>query len=156
MRIDRDSAAVITDSDPVADAKLDLDAGGMAGDRLVHCIVEDFGHEMMEPALVGAADIHAGAAANRLQPFQNLDVLGGIAVVGFRGRRIEEIRHGANIRRAGVPASRIRYGVLLSPQDIGQSFDGSSCLTELFGPILSGPLGGATEGTLAELADLRL
>ena len=111
MRIDRDPAAVVANGHPVAGAELDLDAGGMAGDRLVHRIVEDFGHEVMEPALVGAADIHAGAAANRLEPFQNLDVLGGIAVAGFRGRRVEEIGHGANIRRVGVPASRMRYGV---------------------------------------------
>ena len=111
MRIDRDAAAVITDSNPVTGAELDLDAGGMAGDRLVHRIVEDFGHEMMEPALVGTADIHAGAAANRLQPLQDLDVFGGIAVTGFRRRRVEEIGHGTNIRRAGVPASRMKYGV---------------------------------------------
>ena len=91
--------------------RLDLDTGGMSGDRLVHRIVEDFGHEMMEPALVGTADIHAGAAANRLQPLQDLDVFGGIAVTGFRRRRVEEIGHGTNIRRAGVPASRMKYGV---------------------------------------------
>ena len=111
MRIDRDAAAVITDSDPVTGAELDLDAGGMAGDRLVHRIVEDFGDEVMQPALVGAADIHPGAAANRLQPLQDLDVFGGIAVTGFRRRRVEEIGHGTNIRRAGVPASRMKYGV---------------------------------------------
>ena len=80
MRVDRDAAAVVAHGDPVAGAELDLDAGGVAGDRLVHRIVEDLGHEVVQSALVGAADIHAGPAADRLQPFEDLDVLGGIAV----------------------------------------------------------------------------
>ena len=52
----------------------------MAGDRLVHRVVEDFGDQMVQRALVGAADIHAGPAADRLQPLEDLDVLGGIAL----------------------------------------------------------------------------
>ena len=60
--------------------ELQLDARREAGDRLVHRIVERLGDEMMQRALVGAADIHAGAAAHRLQAFKDLDILGGIAV----------------------------------------------------------------------------
>ena len=36
--------------------------------------------QVVQRTLVGAADIHAGTAADRLQPFQDLDVLGRIAV----------------------------------------------------------------------------
>ncbi len=43
MRVDRDAAAVIAHGDGVVDAELDLDAAGMAGDRLVHRIVDDLG-----------------------------------------------------------------------------------------------------------------
>ena len=50
-----------------------LDPVGVARDRLVHRIVEHFGGEVVERALVGAADIHAGAAADGLEPFQHLD-----------------------------------------------------------------------------------
>ena len=50
----------------------------MAGHRLVHRVVEHFGGQVVQRRLVGAADIHAGAAANRLQPLQDLDVLGGV------------------------------------------------------------------------------
>ena len=60
----------------------DLDEAGMAGDRLVHRVVEDFGGQMVQRGFVGAADIHAGPPADRLQPLQNLDVLGGIIVGG--------------------------------------------------------------------------
>ena len=64
--------------------ELDLDAGGVAGDRLVHAVVDDLGGEVVERARVGAADVHAGAAADRLQPFEHLD-RGGVVAVGRRG-----------------------------------------------------------------------
>ncbi len=50
----------------------------MAGDRFVHGIVENLGREVVQRGVVGAADIHAGAAADRFQALQNLDVLGGV------------------------------------------------------------------------------
>jgi len=108
MRIDRDAATVVTDYNPVARGELDLDSRGIAGDGLVHSIVEHFGGEVMQPAFVGAADIHAGAAAHRLEPFENLDILCGIAVSGSRDRRVEKVGHGANIKMAGIGASSIR------------------------------------------------
>ena len=86
MRIDRDAAAIVAHDDAAIGVELELDAAGMAGDRLVHRVVEHFGDEVMERALVGAADIHAGAAADRLQPFEDLDVLGRIARTRFAGR----------------------------------------------------------------------
>jgi hypothetical protein len=66
---------------------LDLDPVGVAGQRLVHGVVDDFGEQVMQRLLVGAADIHAGAAAHRLKPFQHLDVLGGIAGLVTTARR---------------------------------------------------------------------
>ena len=51
----------------------------MAGDGLVHGVVEHFGEEVVQRALVGAADVHARPLAHRLEAFQYLDVLGGIA-----------------------------------------------------------------------------
>ncbi len=79
MRIDRDAAAVVGDGDKAVGRHLDLDPVGVAGQRLVHGIVDHLGEQVMQRLLVGAADIHAGAAAHRFEPFQDLDVLGGIA-----------------------------------------------------------------------------
>ena len=53
----------------------------MARDRLVHGVVEHLGEEVMHGLLVGAADIHAGAPAHRLEPLQHLDVGGGVGIV---------------------------------------------------------------------------
>jgi hypothetical protein len=54
---------------------------------------------MMQRALVRAADIHAGPAADRLQPLENLDILGGIAAALAFGLLVEKIVwHGADYR----------------------------------------------------------
>ena len=53
----------------------------MARHRLVHGIVHRFGKEMMQRLLIGAANIHAGPTAHRLQPFQHLDIGRGIALI---------------------------------------------------------------------------
>src|SRR5262249_36731653 len=108
MRIDRDAAAVVANGNPVARGKLDLDSRSMAGDGLVHGVVEYFSGEVMEPAFVGTTDIHAGAAAHRLQPLEHLDILCRVAVGSSRDRCIEEIWHGANIRMVKVGASSIQ------------------------------------------------
>ena len=85
MRIDRDAAAVVDDGQPVARLQRHLDPVGMARDRLVHRIVEHFGGEVVQRALVGAADIHARPAADGLEPLQHLD-RGGV-VIGIGGGR---------------------------------------------------------------------
>jgi len=74
MGVDRNPATVVGDRQGAVRLQRDLDEIGVSGGRLVHRIVDDLGEEMMQRLLVGAADIHAGAAANRLQPFQHLDI----------------------------------------------------------------------------------
>ncbi len=47
---------------------------------------------MVQRGLVGAADIHAGAAADGLQAFQNLDVFCGVVLAGaFVGWAAEQV-----------------------------------------------------------------
>ncbi len=87
VRIDRDAAAVVGDGDEAVGLHLDLDPVGMAGERLVHGIVDHLGEEVMQRLLVGAADIHAGAAAHRLETLQDLDVARGVAGLGRRAAR---------------------------------------------------------------------
>ena len=79
VRVDRDAAAVVADRHRAVGGELDLDPVGVAGDRLVHGVVEGLGDQVMQRPLVGAADIHGRSPAHRLQAFQHLDVLGGIA-----------------------------------------------------------------------------
>ncbi len=59
----------------------------MAGHRLVHRIVDHLREEMVQRLFVGAADIHAGAAAHRLQALQHFDGAGVIGVACILRRR---------------------------------------------------------------------
>ena len=80
--------------------ELDLDEGGVAGQRLVHGVVDHLGEQVMQRLLVGAADIHAGPPPHRLQTLQHLDVLGGVA--GFaRARGVRAARLSAAPTRCG-------------------------------------------------------
>ena len=89
MRVDRDAAAVVGHGEEAVVLERDLDTVGMARHRLVHGVVEHLGEEVMHRLLVGAADIHAGAPAHRLQPLQHLDVGGGVGLLAAHatGRR---------------------------------------------------------------------
>ena len=78
MRVDRDAAAVVAHRERAVGLEADLDPVGVAGDRLVHGVVEQLGRQMVQRALVGAADEHAGPPAHRLQALEDLDVGGGV------------------------------------------------------------------------------
>ncbi len=65
MILDRNAAAVVGDGDKAVVVHLDLDEGRMARDCFVHRVVDDFGEQVMQRALVGAADIHAGGGGGR-------------------------------------------------------------------------------------------
>ena len=97
MRIDRDAAAVVGDGQKAVGAKFDLDERRMPGQRFVHGVVDDFGEQMVQRLFVGAADIHAGAAAYRLEPFEHLDIGRGVAGLGVAGAR-RGLRRGAALR----------------------------------------------------------
>ncbi len=101
MRIDRNTAAIIVDGQESVGAQFHLDEGGMAGQRLVHGVVDDFGEQMMQRLLVGAADIHAGPATHRLEAFEHLDISCGIAGLGAGATRCD-LERGAALRLLGA------------------------------------------------------
>jgi len=53
----------------------------MSGQRFVDRVVDHFVDEMMQTALAGVADIHAGPLAHRFQALQNFYVFGAIFCV---------------------------------------------------------------------------
>ena len=73
MVFDRNAAAVVGDGQEAFGVEMDLDEVGVAGHRLVHRVVDDFGEEVVQRLFVGAADIHARTHANRLEAFENAD-----------------------------------------------------------------------------------
>ena len=81
MRIDRNAAPVVGHGEEPVRSEFHLDKGGVARQSLVHRVVDDFGEQVVQRLLVGAADIHARPPADRLETLENLDIRGG--VVGF-------------------------------------------------------------------------
>ena len=67
MHVDRDAAAVVDDPDAAVGEQGDLDAVGVAGHRLVDGVVDDLLDQVVQAALAGRADVHAGPLADRLE-----------------------------------------------------------------------------------------
>ena len=73
---DGDAAAVVGDGDRVVGVDGDVDGGAVAGERLVDGVVDDLVDEVVEASRAGGADVHAGPLADRLEAFEDLDILG--------------------------------------------------------------------------------
>ena len=86
MRLHRNATAIIRHRKIAILTKFHLDEGGMACHSLIHGVVDHLGEKMVQRLFIRAANIHARASANRLQPLQHLDR--GGCVAGFGRRRI--------------------------------------------------------------------
>ena len=104
VRIDGDAAPVVGHRQAAILVERHLDPVGVSRDGLVHRVVEDFGEEVMQRLLVGAANIHARPPPHGLEPLQHLDVLGRIGPVALRrlrGRGLSGLRGGLLARGDG-------------------------------------------------------
>ncbi len=72
--VDRNAAAVVAHGDGAVGVEHDFHGRGVAGQRLVDRVVDDFvDHVMQAGAVVGVADIHAGPLANGIEALQHPD-----------------------------------------------------------------------------------
>ena len=79
VRVHWNATPIIAHHQPIIGLKRYFDAVGMAGHRLIHRVVDDFGRQMMQRVFIRAANIHAGATPDGFQPLQHFNILGGIA-----------------------------------------------------------------------------
>ncbi len=77
--VDRNAAAVVDDGDGVVDVDGDIDARGIAGQRLVDRVVDDLIDQVMQTHLAGRADVHGRAQADRREAFEDRDIFCGVA-----------------------------------------------------------------------------
>ncbi len=80
MGVHGNAAAVVLDLHVVVVHEGHRDLVAAAGHGFVDAVVDDLVDKVLEPALVGAPDIHAGPAPHGFQTAQHLDILGGIVV----------------------------------------------------------------------------
>ncbi len=77
MHVDRNAAAVVFDGDRGAVlVQGDADVRRVAVHRLVDRVVERLPDQVMQAGAADAADVHAGAFPDRLEPFKDGDVFG--------------------------------------------------------------------------------
>src|SRR5436305_409098 len=82
MSVEGNSAPVVPHCDPAVGRDVDPNPGAEARHRFVDAVVDHLDYEVVQATLVGAADVHAGTAPHSLQPFEDLDIAGGILLFG--------------------------------------------------------------------------
>ena len=102
VHLGRDAAAVVVDRHAAVGPQRHDHGVGVAGHRLVDRVVDDLPHQVVQAALAGRADVHAGPLADGVQALQH----------GDRGRAVFVLlcRHGSSRRSccslAGPDAGR--------------------------------------------------
>ena len=83
MTADGHAPSVVGDLNRAVRENSNLDVARVACHGLVDRVVDDFPDEVVQPAGVGRADVHARASPNRIQAFEDLDA-GCVVLVGRR------------------------------------------------------------------------
>jgi hypothetical protein len=126
--VDRYAAAVVPDADRPVDMDGDLDAGTVAGEVLVHGIVENLGNTVVKRALIRAADVHAGLLADGFEALELAELrrivsLGDNRILGRR-RRVGRFGH-AGEKKGDL---RLRFKVEITSENGG-------CHNRILGPF---------------------
>lgn len=100
MRVHGHTAAIVGDGQQIAGLERHLNTIGMACNGFVHRVVEHFGGEVVQRPLVGAADVHARPAPDRLQALQDLNRM-GIVIGGSGGGGRKQIGHRQGVAEGG-------------------------------------------------------
>jgi len=77
--VDWNAAAVVGNRAGAVFVQRNDHLGAIAGHGLVYCVVDHFPDEVMQTSKTGGTDVHAGAFANRVETFKNLDVFRAIS-----------------------------------------------------------------------------
>ena len=67
VQTDRDTTAVVTDANNITGQNFHLDVTAIAGQRLVHRVIHDLIHQVVQTAFTGRADVHTRTLTHRIQ-----------------------------------------------------------------------------------------
>src|SRR5450432_509317 len=74
--VDRNTPPVVADAHPAVRLQYHRDHVAVAGEGLVDGVVDHLVDQVMETALTGRTDVHAGPLADRLETYKHLDRAG--------------------------------------------------------------------------------
>ena len=80
-----DAAAVVGDAHRAVGQDRHVDVGRVAGQGLVDGVVDDLPDQVVQAALAGRPDVHAGPLADGVESLEDLDLGGVVLVLGLRG-----------------------------------------------------------------------
>ena len=111
VQLRRDAATVVAHRAGAVGIKCHQDLCGMAGQRFVDRIVDDFvDHVVKARAIVGIADIHAGALAHGIEASEHFDVVGTVVGgVQLRGRQLRGVQF-SRVQLRGVQVGLLAGG----------------------------------------------
>ena len=105
--VDRNAAPVVFNRDRIVRVNRHFDVFAIAGERLVDGIIDDLEDHVVQARTVGGvADIHARALANRLQPFEDLDLRRVVSARGARRSGFDFFADRSHLRPKRASASR--------------------------------------------------
>ena len=78
--VHRDAPAVVDHPHGAVGEQRHVDAVAVPGHRLVDRVVHDLPHEVVQARRPGRSDVHTGPLAHRVQAFEDVDVLGRVAL----------------------------------------------------------------------------
>ena len=81
VHFDWNATSIVLNGDGAVGVNGDPDVFAVAGEVLVDGIVHDFENAVVQAALIGIADVHAGAQANGLKALQLLDLIRTIGLI---------------------------------------------------------------------------
>ena len=104
VQVDREATAVVGDPDAAVGEQHHVDRVAVAGERLVDRVVDDLPDEVVQAALAGRADVHAGPLADRLQALEHGDRLCAVLLLVLRchARPLSRASRAGRARRARV------------------------------------------------------
>src|SRR4029079_15599084 len=89
--LDGNAASVVANADRTVGQERRRDLVAIPCESLVDAVVEHFVDEVVEAALAGRADVHAGALPNRLETLEHGDLVCSVFVLGIRQATVPKL-----------------------------------------------------------------
>ena len=83
MDIDGDTPTIIDNRDYPFGVQRNFHRIAEASHGLIDRVIKNFVNQVMQTALVGAADVHPGADSDRFQSLKNLDIFRSVVGIGL-------------------------------------------------------------------------